>query len=246
MDIYTDLREAKAKLGIDFELMEQKELKRSKMPKTDIVCKFFLDAVKNKVYGYKWNCPNGDECHYKHCLPKDYIIKTLNSKTQEEMTIDEYQDMEEKIDEERVRLAKGGTKLDEKTFLAWKELKKKEKEKDLLLGNSKKKNNSDVMKKLKTGRQLFTDNKEAFYDDDNADDELYVNECNDINEETKNLQNELWGKNEEEGDDKDKDSKITNIVKNNDNTKTEVKVDEDLFKEDDGDLDNIDLEDDEN
>ena len=228
--------------------MEQKEAKRSKMPKTDIVCKFFLDAVKNKVYGYKWNCPNGDECHYKHCLPKDYIIKSLQSKVQEDMTIDEYQDMEEKIDEERLRLAKGGTKLDENTFMAWKEKKQKEKEKELLSGNPKKKNNMELMKKLKTGRQLFTENKENFYDDDNADDEIYVNECNDIEAETKNLQDELWGRNEEkddkDGKNEDKDAKLTNVVNDDSKTKTEVKVDEDLFKDEDGDLDNVDLEDD--
>lgn len=225
--------------------MEQRELKRSKMPKTEIVCKYFLDAVKTKSYGYKWNCPNGDECHYRHCLPKDYVIKTLQSKVQEDMTIDEYQDMEEKIDEERVRLARGGTKLDENTFKAWKEKKLKEKEKELQTVGGKKKNNMELLKKLKTGRQLFNDNNNVYNDDANADDDIYENQCNQLEEETKNLQDELWGKNEDNENDND-NNKLTNeinnkVEQNKDNLN--VKVDENLFQDVEDDLDNIDLED---
>ena len=206
-------------------MMEAKEAKRSKMPKTDIVCKFFLDAVKTKVYGFKWQCPNGDECHYKHCLPKDFVIKSLQAKTQEEMTLDEYQDLEETIDEERTRLAINGTKVNEKTFFEWKERKAKNKD---VITTTGKKNNMELMKKLKTGRQLFSDNKDIFQDDVNADDDVYENECNELLEETKNLQDELWGKNE----------------KKEDEEKTDVKVNEDLFQ-DNGDLEDIDLEEEE-
>lgn len=204
------MREAKVKLGIDFELMEQREAKRSKMPKTDIVCKYFLDAVKIRIYGYKWQCPNGDECHYKHCLPKDYIIKTLQEKTEEEMTIEEFHDLEEKIDVERERLSLTGTKLTDKTFMQWKERRLKEKEKTL--GYDKK---AELLKKLKTGRELFIQNNDAYIDDENADDDVYENQNNELEEETKALQQELWN--------------------------TEVKVDTELFKEE-GDLDEVNLE----
>lgn len=204
------MREAKVKLGIDFELMEQREAKRSKMPKTDIVCKYFLDAVKIRIYGYKWQCPNGDECHYKHCLPKDYIIKTLQEKTEEEMTIEEFHDLEEKIDVERERLSLTGTKLTDKTFMQWKDRRLKEKEKTL--GYDKK---AELLKKLKTGRELFIQNNDAYIDDENADDDVYENQNNELEEETKALQQELWN--------------------------TEVKVDTELFKEE-GDLDEVNLE----
>ena len=180
VDIYTDLREAKAKLGIDYELMEQREAKRSKLPKTEIVCKFFLDAVKKKVYGYKWNCPNGDDCHYRHCLPKDYVIKTLKAQTEEEMTIEEFHDLEEKIDAERARLAENGTKVTEKTFQEWKEKKLKEKEKENNLTKDKK---SELLKKLKTGRELFNTNKDEYKDDENADDDVYENQDNNLEDE---------------------------------------------------------------
>lgn len=197
--------------------MEQREAKRSKMPKTDIVCKFFLDAVKNKVYGYKWHCPNGDDCHYRHCLPKDYVIQTLQGKIQEEMTIEEFQDLEEKIDQERERLAVNGTKVTEKVFLEWKE--KREKSKHTIVNKK-----ADLIKKLKTGKELFMTGLEI-QDDENADDEVYVNQCNQLEEETKNIQSELWGNKEENTD--------------------QVKVDTELFK-DEGNLDDVELEDEDN
>lgn len=38
--------------------------------KTDIICKFFLEAVEKKQYGWFWQCPNGGkDCKYRHALP---------------------------------------------------------------------------------------------------------------------------------------------------------------------------------
>jgi len=38
---------------------------------TAIVCKHFLTAVEARKYGWFWCCPGGgDECRYKHKLPK--------------------------------------------------------------------------------------------------------------------------------------------------------------------------------
>lgn len=201
--------------------MEQKEAKRSKLPKTDIVCKHFLDAIRKRVYGYKWQCPNGDECHYKHCLPKDYVIKSLKSDQQEDMTFEEFQDLEEKIDAEREKLAENGTKLNEKLFKEWVEKRRKEKEKTT---DEKK---LDLIKKLKTGRELFSSNKDDFKDDENADEDKYDNEFNALEEETKNIQEQLW---------------TNNVESKNDET---VKIDENLFKDGDvNDLDDIDLNED--
>lgn len=233
VDIYTDLRDAKAKLGIDFELMEEREKKRSKMPKTNIVCKFFLEAVKHKVYGWKWHCPNGDDCHYKHCLPKDYIIKTLQGQVQEEMTFEEFHDLEEKIDEERERVAINGTKVTEKTLEEWLEKRKKEREKN---GGVKK---MDLMKKLKTGKELFMNNKDTYKDDENADDDVYENQGNVLDEDNKNIQDEEWFKSNYN---KDENKYEGNTNNNNNNNKEDVKVDEDLFK-DEGNLDDLDLDD---
>lgn len=43
--------------------------------RSKIVCKFFLEAVEKSKYGWKWHCPNGDICKYKHCLPPGYILR---------------------------------------------------------------------------------------------------------------------------------------------------------------------------
>ncbi|KAK2647686.1 hypothetical protein Ddye_015175 [Dipteronia dyeriana] len=44
---------------------------------TDIVCKYFLEAVEKKQYGWFWVCPNGGkDCHYRHALPPGYVLKS--------------------------------------------------------------------------------------------------------------------------------------------------------------------------
>ena len=56
-------------------ILNDKEKDFIKGAKSDIVCKFFLDAVKASKYGWNWTCSNGgDKCKYKHCLPPGYVI----------------------------------------------------------------------------------------------------------------------------------------------------------------------------
>jgi len=41
------------------------------------VCKYFLEAVEKKQYGWFWACPNGGkDCHYRHALPPGYVLKS--------------------------------------------------------------------------------------------------------------------------------------------------------------------------
>jgi len=179
-DIYTDLRDAKKNLGVEFEInkiAEEKEKKRSKLCASNIVCKFFLEAVRRKVYGWKWECPNGDECHYKHFLPKGFVITTNKDKMQEEMTIEDYVNLEEGIDAERERVSKTGTPVNNDTFLEWKkkrdEFRKQNKEAD-----EKKK------KSALTGVQLFKKQSDLFKDDDNAADDVIREEDNQLEDDT--------------------------------------------------------------
>jgi len=39
---------------------------RKRPNQTDIVCKYFIDAVEKALYGWFWECPNGEKCIYKH------------------------------------------------------------------------------------------------------------------------------------------------------------------------------------
>jgi hypothetical protein len=218
-DIYTDLRNTKSKLGFDFAMMEDKENKRSKQPKTDIVCKHFLAAIKSKIYGWKWNCANGDECIYKHCLPKDYVLKSMQKSVQEEMTFEEFYDLENKIDEERARITTGGagTKVTTETLAAWLEKRKLENERS----QDPKKKEKELLSKMKTGRELFNANKDKdeYKDDDNADNDVYVK-------------------------DEDEDENENNCEDLTKNTNEVDNVDTDLFK-DEGDLDDIEFNDEE-
>lgn len=43
---------------------------------TQIVCKYFLEAVEGKTYGWFWKCPDDPDCKYKHKLPKGYVLKS--------------------------------------------------------------------------------------------------------------------------------------------------------------------------
>ena len=165
MDIYTDLRDVKSKIDNEVnKIAEEKEKKRSKVPKSNIICKFFLDAVQRKVYGWKWECPNGDDCHYKHCLPKGYVITTSKDKMQEEMSIDDYINLEEQIDGERERISKSGTPVNDGTFLEWK------KKRDAFRKQGKE--DEEKKKKFQTGIQLFKSQVGLFKDDENAEDTL--------------------------------------------------------------------------
>lgn len=51
------------------------------------VCKFFLEAVEKKQYGWFWVCPNGGkDCHYRHALPPGYVLKSQMKALLEEET----------------------------------------------------------------------------------------------------------------------------------------------------------------
>lgn len=47
-------------------VVDQKHGAEKAIPKTDIVCKFFLEAIEKNQYGWFWECPNGGaKCHYR-------------------------------------------------------------------------------------------------------------------------------------------------------------------------------------
>lgn len=51
------------------------------------VCKYFLEAVEKKQYGWFWACPNGGkDCHYRHALPPGYVLKSQMKALLEEET----------------------------------------------------------------------------------------------------------------------------------------------------------------
>ncbi len=64
------------------------------------ICKFFLDAVESKKYGWFWICPNGaDKCQYRHALPPGFVLKTKEKEKDADDDDDEVT-IEEQIEEE--------------------------------------------------------------------------------------------------------------------------------------------------
>ncbi|KAG0712037.1 Zinc finger CCCH domain-containing protein 15 [Chionoecetes opilio] len=81
---YVDMRDNGEETSADWdeatlmEVVEQKHGKeKAQATTTEIVCRFFLDAVENGKYGWFWDCPNGSNCKYRHALPAGFILKKI-------------------------------------------------------------------------------------------------------------------------------------------------------------------------
>lgn len=124
-----------------------------KMPTTDIICKYFLDAVEKSKYGWFWQCPNGENCIYRHALPPGFVLKKDRKKEEKKDEIS----LEELIEKERAALSSGKlTKVTLETFVAWKKRKLKEK-KDAAIKEEEKKRTD-----FKAGRQIGLSGREMF------------------------------------------------------------------------------------
>ncbi|XP_067002403.2 zinc finger CCCH domain-containing protein 15 homolog [Anabrus simplex] len=92
-----------------------------KMPPTTIICKYFLDAVEQRKYGWFWTCPNGTSCIYRHALPPGFMLKRdLKEEKKDE------ESLEDLIEREMATLTGNLTKVTQDTFIAWKKRKLKE------------------------------------------------------------------------------------------------------------------------
>jgi len=181
-NIYADVRDEKEEGMNDWdqdtlEDVVNKKHGSSNANKTTIICKFFLDAVEKGLYGWFWNCQNGnDKCMYRHALPPGFVLKKDQKKEEEEDKVS----LEEHIENERNQLSGALTPVNKETFLAWKKRKIQEK-KDKLAEDMKSKE-----KAFKSGGKglLGVSGKEVFLfkpeladnDDDDADDVVYQRE----------------------------------------------------------------------
>ena len=110
IDLYSDPRELAKHDTIDsWDTEKLSEVVNKKgggrMPPTDIVCKFFLDAIENGQYGWLWECENGSSCHYRHALPPGFVLKPkIKPGERQDEDDDEKPDIGELIEEERRKL----------------------------------------------------------------------------------------------------------------------------------------------
>ncbi|CAD8135257.1 unnamed protein product [Paramecium pentaurelia] len=197
LDLYTDQR---VQLGDEWDTCQnwdEKTLKdiveanektyKSQIPSAK-VCDYFLDALEKGKYGWRWVCPNGMTCHYKHCLPQGYVFRKKEEPKQRQEG-----DLEEEIDEQISQLQKGGTKITKEVFEKWKqdraERKKLEAEKQKLEEQKKKGQKQTGGNSQMTGRALFVFDPSLFIDDEEAEKEYEREELVDENDEDDEDQN---------------------------------------------------------
>lgn len=97
---------------------------RKQKTTTDIVCKYFIQAIEDSKYGWFWICPNGgDSCMYRHALPPGFVLKK-DRKKEEKETIS----LEEFVEVERHKLKPPLTPVTPETFAAWKKSRIEKKE----------------------------------------------------------------------------------------------------------------------
>lgn len=151
--------------------------KKRDATKTQIVCRYFLDAIESNKYGWFWVCPGGDSCMYRHALPPGFVLKKDQKKEEKEDEIS----LEELIENERAALGPNVTRITLETFLAWKRRKRQEKIARAEENMEKKKADFKAGRSLGvSGREVFEFRPELVDDDDEeADDTRYAREDDD-------------------------------------------------------------------
>ncbi|KAK1285886.1 Zinc finger CCCH domain-containing protein 11 [Acorus calamus] len=165
IDLYSDKRDEETMDDWDQETLEKvvesKKIEYNQNKPTEIVCKFFLEAVEKRQYGWFWICPNGGkDCHYRHALPPGYVLKSqmkaLLAEESEKMPI------EEEIERERAKIA-ASTPMTTELFMKWKKKKIEDKEAGLAAMRAERAKNDRM-----SGRELFLSDASLFVDDAEA------------------------------------------------------------------------------
>ncbi|KAJ0089314.1 hypothetical protein Patl1_32007 [Pistacia atlantica] len=165
IDLYSDKRDQGTMEDWDQETLEKvvesKNQEYQQNKPTDIVCKYFLEAVEKKQYGWFWVCPNGGkDCHYRHALPPGYVLKSqmkaLLEEESEKITI------EEEIENQRAKVTTS-TPMTPELFMKWKKKKIAEREAGLDAQRAERAKNDRM-----SGRELFLSDSSVFVDDAEA------------------------------------------------------------------------------
>ncbi|KAF9598558.1 hypothetical protein IFM89_028185 [Coptis chinensis] len=183
IDIYSDKRDDEDTMDDwDQEMLEKvvesKQNEYNQNKPTEIVCKFFLEAVEKKQYGWFWSCPNGNTtCMYRHALPPGYVLKSQMKALLEEEG--EKISVEDEIENQRAKVATT-TPMTTELFMEWKKKKIDLKEAGLAEQRADRAKNDRM-----SGRELFLSDASLFVDDAEAY-EKYQREDPDDRQKAKN------------------------------------------------------------
>ncbi|KIM64304.1 hypothetical protein SCLCIDRAFT_115602 [Scleroderma citrinum Foug A] len=137
---------------------------------TDIVCKFFIEAIETKKFGWFWECPNGEKCQYRHALPPGFVLKS-EKKAAEEAAKANVISLEDFIETERHKLGTNLTPVTLETFAIWKKTRMDKKLAETeALRKAKEQQYSAGKNTGMSGRDLFQFNPEWFEDEEDEDD----------------------------------------------------------------------------
>uniref|UniRef100_A0A803R4N9 C3H1-type domain-containing protein n=1 Tax=Cannabis sativa TaxID=3483 RepID=A0A803R4N9_CANSA len=179
IDIYSDKRDEDTMEDWDQETLEKviesKKTEYNQNKPTEIVCKYFLDAVEKKQYGWFWSCPNGGkECHYRHALPPGYVLKSQMKALLEEEA--DKMPIEEEIENQRSKLT-ACTPMTPDLFFQWKKKKVDERDAGLAALRADRAKNDRM-----SGRELFLSDASLFVDDAEAYEKYNREEPNNVEE----------------------------------------------------------------
>ncbi|KAJ8754006.1 hypothetical protein K2173_001904 [Erythroxylum novogranatense] len=183
IDIYSDKRDQETMEDWDQETLEKvvesKKQEYNLNKPTDIVCKYFLEAVEKKQYGWFWVCPNGGKnCHYRHALPPGYVLASQMKALLEEES--EKISVEEEIENQRSKVTTT-TPMTPELFMQWKKKKIEERDAGLAEQRAERAKNDRM-----SGRELFLSDSSVFVDDLEAYDRYDREEEPDANEKANN------------------------------------------------------------
>ncbi|EGO24191.1 hypothetical protein SERLADRAFT_388994 [Serpula lacrymans var. lacrymans S7.9] len=173
-NLYEDSREDK--LNDTMESWDEEKLRSVVLSKhgnprttTDIVCKFFIEAIETQKFGWFWECPNGEKCQYRHALPPGFVLKS-ERKAAEAAAKANTISLEEFLEVERHKLGSNLTPVTPETFAKWKKTRMDKKEAETeALRKTKETQHAAGKNTGMSGRDLFQFNPEWFQDEDDGD-----------------------------------------------------------------------------
>ncbi|KAG8818641.1 hypothetical protein FRC17_010760 [Serendipita sp. 399] len=173
-DLYSDSREDKENDTMDNwdeEKLRSVVLSKAGNPRTttDIVCKYFIEAIETKKFGWFWECPNGADCMYRHALPPGFVLKS-EKKALEEAAKANTISLEEFLEVERHKLGTNLTPVTPETFAQWKKTRmdKKMAEEEAIKKTKETQNAAGRVNGM-SGRDLFEYRPEWFEDEEDEE-----------------------------------------------------------------------------
>ncbi|TFY66361.1 hypothetical protein EVG20_g4729 [Dentipellis fragilis] len=175
-NLYEDAREEKLNDTMDKwdeEKLRNVVLSKAGNPRTttDIVCKYFIEAIEMQKFGWFWQCPSGENCQYRHALPPGFVLKSQRKALAEAEKANTIS-IEEFLEVERHKLGTNLTPVTRETFAKWKatRMDKKAAEEEAAR-NAKDTQHAAGKNAGMSGRDLFQYNPEWFEDSDEEDEE---------------------------------------------------------------------------